>query len=77
MLYRISAMIGALVLTTSSRVRDRLERQEGQAFVEYAIMLLIVAVALGVGTALFWKPLTDGLTAALNTVKDTLSSAPG
>ena len=77
MLYRISAMIAELVFTTSSRVRDGLDRQEGQAFVEYAIMLLIVAVALGVGTALFWTPLTDGLTNALNTVKDTLSSAPG
>ncbi len=45
------------VFDASGRLRDRLSREEGQAFVEYAMVLLLVTVALAAGT--FITPFRD------------------
>ena len=69
--------LGTIMAATNmalSRLRDRLHRDEGQAFVEYALVLVFIAAL--VATAALWQPLHDGILNAVNTVKNTLSGAP-
>jgi Flp pilus assembly pilin Flp len=68
---RVSGLIGQVVVDLPGLVRDRLRREEGQAFVEYALVLL--AITLVIATAIIWTPLTDGIGAALDRVRDALA----
>jgi Flp pilus assembly pilin Flp len=65
MFNRANVLLVTLLLDASSSVRDRLRREEGQAFVEYAMVLLIVAVAIGAGVFIdpFQKAINDAFSA--------------
>jgi Flp pilus assembly pilin Flp len=54
---------------------DRLRREEGQTFVEYALVILLIAVA--VGAVATWQPLQDAITTALGKIQTAIESAPG
>ena len=60
MIDRANVLLVTLLLNASSNVRDRLRREEGQAFVEYAMVLLLVTVALAAGA--FITPFRHALT---------------
>jgi Flp pilus assembly pilin Flp len=69
----MNSRLGTLMVamdTALSRLGDRLRRNEGQAFVEYALVLVFVAAI--VATATLWAPLRNGITDALDTVKSQL-----
>jgi len=73
MLERANILLLTLLLDTSSSVRDRLRREAGQAFVEYAMVLLLVTVALVVGT--FVTPFRDAIASAFSAIGDALTGA--
>jgi Flp pilus assembly pilin Flp len=52
---------------------NRLRREEGQAFVEYALVLTLVAVAVALLTQ--WSSFTSAIHDSLQKVIDALSSA--
>src|SRR5262245_10392886 len=49
MIDRANVLLVTLFVDGFTRVRDRLRREEGQAFVEYAMVLLLVTVVLAAG----------------------------
>jgi Flp pilus assembly pilin Flp len=65
-----------LLLTLMSVVsagQDRLRREEGQTFVEYALVILLIGVA--VGTLAAWGGLRDAISTAVDSIRDTISGA--
>jgi len=73
MIDRANVLLLTLLLDASSSVRDRLKREEGQAFVEYAMVLLLVTVALAAGT--FITPFRDALKSAFQSIGDAINGA--
>ena len=63
----LRALLGA-----QSSLANRLRREEGQAFVEYALVLTLVAVAVALLTQ--WSAFTSAITGSLQRVIDVLSS---
>jgi Flp pilus assembly pilin Flp len=73
MIDRANVLLVTLLLNASSNVRDRLRREEGQAFVEYAMVLLLVTVALAAGA--FITPFQDALRSAFSAIGDVITGA--
>ena len=69
---RLNAMFIALELNIRARLDD-LRRQEGQAFVEYALVITLVAVAVALLTQ--WGACTPAITNSLQKVINALSNA--
>jgi Flp pilus assembly pilin Flp len=61
------------MLAMQDALVNRLRRQEGQAFVEYALVLTLVAVAVALLTQ--WSSFTSAIHDSLQKVIDALSSA--
>jgi len=76
MIYRINCLLLTVLLDASSGIRDRLKREEGQAFVEYAMVLLLVTVALAAGS--FITPFRTAITNAFEAIGNAITGAiPG
>jgi Flp pilus assembly pilin Flp len=73
MIGEANAMLVTLMLDASARVQARLRREEGQAFVEYALVMLLVGVALATGA--FVGPFRSSLEAAFQAVQSALAKA--
>jgi len=67
---RFNALLGEFVVDRWGFVRDRLHREDGQTFVEYSLVLLLVAVALIAGT--FIAPFRNALSNALGAIGDAI-----
>jgi Flp pilus assembly pilin Flp len=63
------------LMSAASAGMDRLRREEGQTFVEYALVILLIAVA--VGAVATWDPLQDAIEGAVTDIKDAIAAAPG
>jgi Flp pilus assembly pilin Flp len=61
------------MLAVQDAVANRLRRQEGQAFVEYALVLTLVAVAVALLTQ--WSAFTSAIHDSLQKVINALSNA--
>jgi Flp pilus assembly pilin Flp len=61
------------MLAMQDALANRLRREEGQAFVEYALVLTLVAVAVALLTQ--WSSFTSAIHDSLQKVIDALSSA--
>jgi len=72
---RLTSLAVWAMVATRENLAKSLRREEGQAFVEYALVLLVVAV--GIAAVLAWTPLRSALNSAIQSVADTLGSAPG
>jgi Flp pilus assembly pilin Flp len=75
MIYRLNAMIVEMALYMPERAKARLmslKNQDGQAFVEYALLLTVVAIAVALLQA--WTDFVGSITTALgkigNVIKD-------
>ena len=75
MIDRANVLLVTLFVDGFATVRDRLRREEGQAFVEYAMVLLIVAVAIGAGV--FVTPFQQAITGAFNKISQVITTATG
>ena len=73
MIDRANVLLLELVAAASNG-KDRLRREEGQTFVEYALVILLIAVA--VGAVATWGPLQDAITGAVGDIKQTIEDAP-
>jgi len=69
MIDRANVLLVTRLLNASARLR----REEGQAFVEYAMVLLLVTVALAAGT--FITPFRDAITGAFTSIGDAINNA--
>jgi Flp pilus assembly pilin Flp len=72
MIDRLNAMLVALGVNMRSLAHD-LEAQEGQAFVEYALVITLVAVAVALLTQ--WGTFTTAIHDSLQKVIDALNAA--
>jgi Flp pilus assembly pilin Flp len=67
----VTVRLSILAAGTLAAARDRLfatlRRDEGQAFVEYALVLVVIALV--VGAAALWSPLGTAITSAVTKVK--------
>jgi Flp pilus assembly pilin Flp len=70
--YRVNGLIAEAIVDAWRFVHDRLRRDEGQTFVEYTLVLLIVAVA---ATALFIDPVRNAITDAVGAIGDAFTDA--
>ncbi len=61
------------MLAMQDTLANRLRREEGQAFVEYALVLTLVAVAVALLTQ--WSAFTSAITNSLQKVINALSAA--
>jgi Flp pilus assembly pilin Flp len=61
------------MLAMQDTLANRLRRQDGQAFVEYALVLTLVAVAVALLTQ--WGKFTGAITSSLQKVIDALTGA--
>jgi Flp pilus assembly pilin Flp len=73
MIDRVNVQLGTL-LATPSAIRDRLKREEGQAFVEYALVLLVVAVALTAAAGVFITPFRAAIVSAFTAISNALTT---
>ena len=71
MIGEANAAFLTLMLDASARVEARLRREEGQAFVEYAMVMLLVAIALAAGA--FVAPFRSSLQAAFEAIGNALT----
>jgi Flp pilus assembly pilin Flp len=72
MIDRANVLVLRLV-SAASVGAERLRREEGQTFVEYALVILLIAVA--VGTLAAWDGLRDAITTAIGDMTDAVSNA--
>jgi Flp pilus assembly pilin Flp len=70
-----TALLGAMSLIREQQaaMRERLSREEGQAFVEYAMILVIVSVVIG--ALVIWTPIADAITNAITDVTNAINNA--
>ena len=61
----------SLVRDGYASMGDRLKREDGQAFVEYALVLVVIALAIG--ALIVWTPLTEAINAAIERVAGALN----
>jgi Flp pilus assembly pilin Flp len=72
---RINVLIGEIV-GTPDLIWARLRREQGQAFVEYTLVILMIAVVVATGTMV--KPFREALDAALTAISTAISdNIPG
>jgi Flp pilus assembly pilin Flp len=70
---RATVVLLTLLLDASSGARSLLRREDGQAFVEYAMVMLLVALALAAGT--FVSPFRSAIEGAFTSIGDALNNA--
>lgn len=70
MISRINVLIGEVV-GTPEHLWERLRRDEGQAFVEYTLVILLIAIAVATGA------LVDPFRNALSNALDAIATAIG
>ena len=70
---KTNVVLLALLLDAPARIRARLGREEGQAFVEYAMVMLLVALALAAGA--FVTPFRSGIESAFEAIGNALTGA--
>jgi len=75
MIDRLNAVIVSWALSASAGAKDRLKREQGQAFVEYALVITLVAVAVALLTQ--WTAFTSELGNSLKRVITALKDAGG
>lgn len=73
MVNRLNAMVLTAALDLQDRAVQRLRRQEGQAFVEYSLVLILVAVAVALLAQ--WDTLRTAIVNALQRVVNALNSS--
>lgn len=73
MIERANVVLLTGLLDARSVLRDRLRQEEGQAFVEYAMVLLLVAIALAATT--FVTPFRNALETAFSSVGTAIDDA--
>ena len=80
MMYRANMFLTAGLLSVTSLIREhladqqsRLQREEGQAFVEYALVLVVISIVIG--AAITWDPLTGAINGAIQNVADALGAS--
>jgi Flp pilus assembly pilin Flp len=73
MIDRANVLLLTLMSAASAGI-DRLKREEGQTFVEYALVILLIGVA--VGTLAAWGGLRTAISDAIDGIRDTISNAP-
>jgi len=68
-----TALLGVLGLIRERQLamREHLGREEGQAFVEYAMILVIVSVIIG--AIVIWTPIAGAITTAIQDVVDAIN----
>ena len=73
--YLSSVILGALEVLRERQVamRDQLSRDEGQAFVEYAMILVIVSVVIG--ALVIWTPIASSISGAISSITGAIDSA--
>jgi Flp pilus assembly pilin Flp len=74
MIDRASKWLYLLMLDAEEGARSRFQKEDGQAFVEYAMVLLLVTVALAAGA--FIDPFRNALVGAFQAIADKISN-PG
>lgn len=72
-----TALLGvmSLIREQEAAMRERLSREEGQAFVEYAMILVIVSVVIG--ALIIWTPIAEAITNAIGAVTEAIGNAGG
>lgn len=76
MVERAGFLLVTLLLDAAAVTRDRLRREDGQAFVEYAMILLLVTVALA--AASFITPFRTAISTAFDAIGNAIDGAvPG
>jgi Flp pilus assembly pilin Flp len=70
---RINVVAGQFLVDRWGFVKDRLRREGGQTFVEYSLVLLLVAVVLVAGS--FITPFRDALDRAFTAIGDMIDGA--
>jgi Flp pilus assembly pilin Flp len=75
MIDRANAFFVTVLLRAPAALHARMRREEGQAFVEYALVLLLVAVFLTVGAATFISPFRNAITDAFTAIGNAISGA--
>lgn len=73
MIERASRLIPAIALETLERTRSLRRSERGQAFVEYTLLLLLVAVAIA-GIA-DWGGLKSAISGALTAISNAIKNA--
>ncbi len=74
MISQFNALLGEFVIDRWGFVKDRLRREDGQAFVEYTLVILLIAVFIATGTLVepFRNALDDALTAIATAITDNI-----
>jgi len=78
MIDRLNAIVVELALHLPARARQRLtnlKHQEGQAFVEYVLLLTVVAIAVALLQA--WTGFVGTITTALGHIGDVITNPGG
>lgn len=73
MIDQLNVKLLAFAAALGSRVGDRLRREDGQAFVEYALVLTLVAVAVALLAQ--WTNFTTEISNSLQKVINALKNA--
>ncbi len=69
----VAVRVGTALQSIGDRLVERLRRSEGQAFVEYVLVLTIVAVAVALLAQ--WTNFTTTISSSLQRVMDALTNA--
>ena len=72
MVDQLNIRILRTALATQARFEDRLRREDGQSFVEYALVLTLVAVAVALLTQ--WSAFTSAISKSLGRVITVLNN---
>jgi Flp pilus assembly pilin Flp len=69
----VAVRVGTALHSIGDRLGERLRRSEGQAFVEYVLVLTLVAVAVALLAQ--WTNFTTTISSSLQRVMDALTNA--
>jgi Flp pilus assembly pilin Flp len=72
---RVNAVVGAALASARTHLRNGIGREGGQTFVEYTLVILLVAVAVATGALV--DPFRDAIGNALTAISDALDDAWG
>jgi Flp pilus assembly pilin Flp len=72
---RVNAVVHAALGSAGTRLRNGGRREDGQTFVEYTLVILLVAVAVATGALV--DPFRDAIGNALTAISDALDDAWG
>jgi Flp pilus assembly pilin Flp len=68
---RLSILAVGALAAARDRLLNSLRRDEGQAFVEYALVLVVISLV--VGAALLWSPLGKAISGAVTNVSNQIN----